>query len=172
MATNSEVIRTRKRGATEVVVGFSPASVSAPFLLRCSALLIDYLIVACVPVLFLFFARFLGESGSNLLNGDLNSFGWLLAILIAIADLILLPVILGQSVGKLFTGIRIVTSDGNTPSVKRMLLRQTIGYFITLVTFGIGFFISAFGSSGRSLHDLLFGTVVIQGNKESIDSKN
>lgn len=172
MATNSDVIRSRNRGAKEIVVGFSSEAVSAPFLLRCSALLIDYLIVACVPVLFLFFARSLGESGSNLLNGDLNSFGWLLAVLIAIADLVLLPVILGQSLGKLFTGIRIVRSDGSAPSVKRMLLRQTVGYFVSLLTLGIGFLISALGPGGRSLHDLLFGTIVIQGNKESLETKN
>lgn len=172
MATNGEVIRVRNRGITEVVVGFSTASVSAPFLLRCAALLIDYLIVACVPVLFLFFARFLGESGSNLLNGDLNNFGWLLAFLIGLADLILLPVLIGQSVGKLVTGLRIVASDGTAASVKRLLLRQTIGYFLTLVTFGLGFLLSAFGSGGRSLHDLLFGTIVIQADKESFQNTN
>jgi len=154
--------------ADEVVVGFSPAIVSAPFILRCAALLIDYFLITSVPVLFLLFARSLGDDGSNLLSGDLNNLGWLIAVLIGLADLILLPVLIGQSVGKLLTGTRIVSKDGNESSISRILLRQTVGYFVTLLTFGLGFLIAAFNSSGRSLHDLLFGTMVIQAKKEPI----
>jgi len=114
------------------------------------------------------FARSLGDDGSNLLSGDLNNLGWLIAVLIGLADLILLPVLIGQSVGKLLTGTRIVSKDGNESSISRILLRQTVGYFVTLLTFGLGFLIAAFNSSGRSLHDLLFGTMVIQAKKEPI----
>lgn len=168
MAAKSDVIQKQPRMASEVVVGFSPASVRAPFLLRCAALLIDYLLIACVPVLFMLFARSMGEDGANLLSGNLNNFGWLLALLIGVADLILLPVVIGRSVGKLLTGIHIVAKNGSEATVKRLLLRQTVGYLASVLTLGLGFFVSALNGSGRSLHDLLFGTIVIQADKEQI----
>jgi len=168
MATNRETIRSRPRHAKEVTVGFSARSVAAPFLLRCAGLIIDYLLVACVPVLFLLFARFLGEDGTNLLKGDLNNFGWLIAVLIGAANVILLPALIGRSVGKLATGLRIVSSDGSVPSIRRILLRQTVGYALTLLTFGIGFFFSALNANGRSLHDLLFRTTVIKAKREQL----
>lgn len=170
MATNSDTTRLRPRQAKEVTVGFSPESVAAPFLLRCAALIIDYLLFACVPVLFLLFARFLGEDGTNLLKGDLNSFGWLIAVLIGAANIILLPALIGRSVGKLATGLRIVSTDGSVPTVRKVLLRQTVGYILTLLTFGLGFFFSALNAKGRALHDLLFRTTVIQAKKEQLIS--
>jgi uncharacterized RDD family membrane protein YckC len=153
----------------EVVLGFSPEAVHAPFVLRCGALLADYLIVICVPVIFLFAGRFFGEDGSALINGELNNAGWLIAIIVAIADLILLPAVAGQSIGKMFAGIRIVNSDGTAANAGRIVLRQTVGYLVTSLTLGLGFMISAFTGSGRSLHDLLSGTVVIRGKKQFVD---
>jgi uncharacterized RDD family membrane protein YckC len=155
-------------GRREVVLGFSPETVHAPFLLRCGALFVDYLVVILAPVLFLFAGRFFGEDGTTLIHGELNNAGWLIAIIVAIADLVLLPVVSGQSLGKMFTGIRIVRNDGSAAPIRNLFFRQTVGYLLTAVTFGLGFFISAFSRSGRSLHDLISGTVVIRGQKQTI----
>jgi uncharacterized RDD family membrane protein YckC len=94
--------------------------------------------------------------------------GWLAAIIIAVADNILLPAVAGQSLGKMFAGIRIVDRDGSPASVRRIIVRQTLGYLTTVITFGFGFFLAAFSRSGRSLHDLIAGTVVIRGRKEVV----
>ncbi|MFL6469003.1 MAG: RDD family protein [Pyrinomonadaceae bacterium] len=153
----------------EVVLGFSPETVQAPFLLRCGALLTDYLLIIVSPVAFLFLGRFFGDDGAALINGDLNNTGWLIAIVLAVADLILLPVVAGQSVGKMLTGLHIVKRDGSPAGFRRILIRQTIGYFFTFVTLGLGFLISALSGSGRSLHDLISGTVVIRGKKEIVN---
>ena len=153
----------------EVVLGFSPETVHAPFLLRCGALLVDYLIVILAPVLFLFAGRFFGEDGTALINGELNNAGWLIATVVAVADLILLPAVAGQSVGKMFTGIRIVNRDGTPAKVRRLVVRQTVGYFVTLLTLGFGFLFATLNRSGRSLHDLVAGTVVIRGRKQIVD---
>lgn len=162
-APRKAAVRPERR---EVVLGFSPESVHAPFLLRCGALLLDYVLIIIAPVLFLFLGRFFGEDGTALIYGELNNAGWLIAIVIAVADLILLPVVSGQSLGKICAGLHIVSIDGSPARFKNILVRQTLGYFLTLVTLGLGFFLSAFSKSGRSLHDLITRTVVIKGHKE------
>jgi uncharacterized RDD family membrane protein YckC len=154
---------------SESILAFSPESVRASFILRCVAIMIDYLVIVIVPVSFLLVARFLGEDGSNLLNGDLNSFGWLVAILLGVTDLIILPMALGQSLGKLFVGIRIVSLDGTSPRFRQILIRQTLGYILVVITLGVGFLISLFNRKGRALHDMISGTIVIQANKERLN---
>jgi len=153
----------------ERVIGFEPRVVKAPFLLRCGALTIDYLVIVSIPVVFLLFGRSLGEDGSALLNGDLNNTGWLIAVIVAIADLVLLPAVAGRTVGKMLTGLRVVNKKGAAATVKSMVFRQTVGYFTVLITFGLGFLVSAFNSTGRALHDWMSGTVVIKGQKRYLD---
>lgn len=148
----------------EVVVGFDPIALKAPFLLRCGAAIIDYLLIIFVPVCGILLARVLGNDGTRLVNSEINNFAWLLAILVGVCDLILLPVVSGQSVGKVVTGLRIVGLNGERASIGSIILRQTAGYFLTLLTGGLGLFLSVFNSKGRALHDLISGTVVVYGD--------
>jgi uncharacterized RDD family membrane protein YckC len=46
-----------------------------------------------------------------------------------------------------------------------MLLRNTIGYVLTVATLGLGFLIAAITPSGRALHDYVAGTIVIRGRR-------
>jgi uncharacterized RDD family membrane protein YckC len=155
----------KKLNSREVVVNFSIDTVSAPFLLRCGALLIDYIVVISIPVIGLLLSRFVGFDGAQLLNSELNSAGWLFAFLIGVCDLILLPILTGQSLGKMLTGLRVVSIDGSEASFRSLALRQTVGYFLTALTAFLGFFISVFSSKGRALHDYLSQTVVIYAAK-------
>lgn len=146
---------------SERVVAFSPEKVQAPFSLRCGALLLDYLIVVAIPVLCLLLGRMSGDDGAKLLSGGWNTAGWLIAILLAATNLVVLPVLTGQSVGKIATGTRIVAIDGTPASHRSILMRQTFGYLLTVFSFGIGFLLSVFSSKGRAIHDYVSGTVVI-----------
>ncbi|MGH9946916.1 MAG: RDD family protein [Pyrinomonadaceae bacterium] len=168
MSSSAVIARKKVVETKEKIVGFSPESVKAPFVLRCAGIFIDYLVMAIVPVFFLVLARYLGEDGSTLLNGDMNNFGWLLAIMIGFANLIILPAILGQSIGKMFVGTRIVRRDGSEALFRQILLRQTLGYLVSILTFGIGFLIALIGRRGAALHDLISGTIVIQANKQRL----
>jgi uncharacterized RDD family membrane protein YckC len=67
----------------------------------------------------------------------------------------------------MMAGIAILRKDGTPVRLGRILLRNTIGYLITILTFGLGFFIAALNKSGRSLHDLIAGTVVVYGRRKS-----
>ncbi len=144
------------------IVDFSPESLKAPFFLRCAALFIDYMVIMAAPLAWLLFPRLLGEASSNVIIG---STGWTIAAILAVADLIVFPLVRGKTIGKAVTGLTIVKMDGTNAGIINILLRNVVGYFLTLVTLGLGFLISALNGSGRALHDFIGGTIVISGRK-------
>ena len=150
----------------ETIVDFDAARLSAPFSLRCGALLIDYILVLLAPVLMMLFGRYLGNDGTRLVGGNLSDTGWLIAIIIAASNFILLPMLSGQSVGKMATGLRVVRADGRDAGFMNILLRNVPGYLLTAVTLGLGFILSVFSNSGRALHDYLGGTVVVYADRK------
>ena len=166
MNVKAERIPSVERTKTvEKIVDFQPARLKAPFLLRCGALFVDYMLFIAVPVIFLLIGRMLGDDGRKLLNSQLNNAGWLIAILIAVSNLIIFPMMSGQSIGKMLTGLRVVKTDGGAPSVVTLLIRHLIGYPLIVLTAGLGFLISAFNIKGRALDDFLAGTIVIYGRR-------
>ncbi len=156
------------RKVEQVIVNFEAERVKAPFVLRCGALLIDYIVVVLVPVLILLIGRMMGNDGSKLLGGPLNSMGWLIAFLLGATNLVILPAVSGQSIGKALTGIRIVTVTGEAVNFNHLLMRNVLGYLLTVLTLFVGFVIAAFGKNGRALHDYLAGTVVIYAQKRAV----
>lgn len=149
----------------EKIVDFSPEELAAPFFLRCGALMIDYILVISIPVICMLVSRYLGNDGAKLLNSELNNTGWLIAILIGLTNLIIFPMFSGQSVGKMLTGLRIVTIEGRGVPFGTILFRHTFGYLLTLLTGCLGFLLSVLNRRGRALHDYLAGTIVIHGRK-------
>lgn len=148
-------------GDREKVVNFQPSKVAAPFFLRCGAILIDYIIFLLVPVAAMLLSRYLGNDGSHLVGGSLSDGGWLIASLIGFTNFVVLPLFSGQSLGKMIVGIRIVRTDGGEARIGQLMVRQLLGYFVAILTLGLGFFFSVLNSSGRALHDYFSGTVVI-----------
>ena len=166
------IVPVRKTRTKQVIVDFDVARLRAPFLLRCGAILIDYILLISVPVVSLLFGRFLDYDGTRLLTSEVSNAGWLIMILLALTNFVIFPMFTGKSVGKLLTGIRIVKTDGNAPSIGTLLVRHLIGYPLTILTLGLGFLLSVFNQKGRALHDLLAGTVVVYGRRKvkTIDS--
>jgi uncharacterized RDD family membrane protein YckC len=164
-AVSDRSANVKRQPAREVIVGFSPEAVRAPFLLRCGAISIDYIILVAIPVIGLLLSRLAGNDGAKLLNDGLNNAGWLIAVLVGISNLVLLPMFSGQTLGKIVTGLRVVDLDGSTPALSTMALRQTFGYFFTAATLGVGFIAACFNRNGRALHDFVAGTVVIYADR-------
>lgn len=150
---------------TRVTVGFDPRELKGPFLLRCGALLIDYIVLIIVPVVTLLFARSLGYDGQKLLNSGLGNSGWMVTILLAVTNFLVLPLLYGRSIGKFFTGLKVVGKDGEAPSLIAVLLRHLVGYPLTVLTGGLGFLWASVSPDGKALHDYLSGTVVVFGRK-------
>ena len=149
-----------------VIVGFEPERLKAPFLLRCGALLIDYILLVAVPVVSLLIGRFSGVDSAKLLNSEIINSGWLIMILLALTNFVILPMFSGKSVGKFLTGLRIVNTDGNLPAFSTILIRHLLGYPLTILTAGLGFLLSLFNRKGRALHDYVSGTIVIYARRK------
>ncbi len=148
-----------------IVVNFDVERLKAPFLLRCGAILIDYILLITVPVGSLLLGRSFEYDGAKLLNSEISNTGWLIMILFAITNFVIFPMFSGQSIGKMLTGLRVVKTDGNAASFSRLLVRHLIGYPLTILTAGLGFLFAVLNSKGRALHDFLSGTIVVYGRK-------
>jgi uncharacterized RDD family membrane protein YckC len=155
----------RRTKPEEIIVDFEAERLKAPFLLRCGALIIDYVLFISIPVVALLIGRFMGDDGAKLLDSQLSNVGWLIAVLIGLTNFILLPMFTCQSIGKMLTGLSVVRTDGRVPTFGNLLLRHFIGYPLTLITGGLGFLVSVVNTKGRALHDFIAGTVVIYGQK-------
>src|SRR3954452_19846052 len=117
---------------TEKIIEFSPEALSAPFALRYAALIIDYIVLLVVPVVWLVLARFLSDTG---VPETIGKTIWILAVLLAVVDCILLPIVFaGQSIGKMLVGIRIVQRDGSRAHAVQILLRNILGYLLSVIT--------------------------------------
>ena len=152
----------------KIIVNFDAERLKAPFLLRCGAILIDYIILIAAPVLSLLLGRYFEYDGAKLLNNEISNTGWLITVLIAVTNFVIFPMLFGQSIGKLLTGLRVVRSDGSAPTLLNLCLRHLLGYPLTVITLGLGFFLSVFSGKGRALHDFIGKTVVIYGQKEIV----
>ena len=133
----------------------------APFPLRCGALLIDYIALVSIVVLGTLIARMLG-GGARAAGASAEAAGILLAIALAILNLVILPGLTGLTLGKWATGLRIEGNDGGSPGIGRALLRHFIGYPLSFALLGLGFLIAAVSVHGRGLHDMIAGTVVVR----------
>ncbi len=148
-----------------IIVDFDVERLKAPFLLRCGAILIDYILLVGVPVISLLIGKSFNYDGARLLNSEVSNAGWLIMILLGITNFVIFPMFSGQSIGKMLTGLRVVRTDGSAASFSRLLIRHLIGYPLTALTGGIGFLIAVLNSKGRALHDYLAGTVVVYGRQ-------
>jgi uncharacterized RDD family membrane protein YckC len=65
----------------------------------------------------------------------------------------------GQTLGKLLLGVRVVAVDGERLSAGAALLRY-LGYFLSLLPLPLGFAMAGLRRDKRALHDLLAGSRV------------
>jgi uncharacterized RDD family membrane protein YckC len=133
----------------------------APFALRCGALLIDYILLALILTFSIMIARLMG-GGARMAGGTAEKVGILITLIVAILDLVVMAGLTGRTIGKWTTGLRIERTDGRLPGIGRAVLRHLVGYPLSLLPFGLGFLMVAVSPTGRALHDLIAGTVVVR----------
>lgn len=146
------------RAASRAEVNFE--RLRAPFSLRCGALLIDYILLAGVMAFATLLARLFGDMRRG--SSFVLTAGYIAVASVAIINFILTPAFSGRTIGKWMAGLRIERRDGEPLSIPRALVRHLLGYALTAMTLGLGFLISVFSSKGRTLHDLIAGTVVVR----------
>jgi len=136
-------------------------SLRAPFALRCGAILIDYIILVSILACSTLVARMFG-GGARTAGSSSETIGKLITILVAVLNLGVLPGLTGLTIGKWSTGLRIEPRDGGQLGVGRAVLRHFVGYSLSFITFGLGFLMGAFSPRGRTLHDLIAGTIIVR----------
>lgn len=67
----------------------------------------------------------------------------------------------GATLGKWILGLRVVGPEGARPSLPRSAVRSTLA-LLSAALLGAGFLLALFTASGRSLHDLLARTCVVE----------
>jgi uncharacterized RDD family membrane protein YckC len=133
----------------------------APFALRCGALLIDYILLVLILTFSTMIARLMG-GGARMAGGTAEKVGVLITLIVAVLDLVVMAGLTGRTVGKWTTGLRIERTDGRLPGIGRAAVRHLLGYPLSLLPFGLGFLIVAVSPTGRALHDLIAGTMVVR----------
>jgi uncharacterized RDD family membrane protein YckC len=123
--------------------------------------LIDYIILASIVVFGTLIARMLG-GGARAAGNSAETIGIFTALVIAVLDLGILPGLTGRTLGKWATGLRIERVDGTNPGIGRALLRHFVGYPLSFLLLGLGFLIAAVTVRGRTLHDMIAGTLVVR----------
>ena len=136
-------------------------AIPAPFALRCGALLIDYTAVVGIIAFSTLIAQLFG-GGARMAGVTAQTVGYSAAAVALLVDFLVLPTYNGQTLGKWATGLRIERANGEAAGAGRILLRNLVGYPLSLLLLGIGFLLAVFHSEGRTLHDLLAGTVVVR----------
>ena len=133
----------------------------APFALRCGALLIDYIMLALIMVFSTMIARVMG-GGARMAGGTAEKIGILITLIVGVLDLVVMAGLTGRTIGKWTTGLRIERTDGRLPGIGRAVVRHVLGYPLSLLPFGLGFLIVTVSPTGRALHDLIAGTIVVR----------
>ncbi|HMT09804.1 MAG TPA: RDD family protein [Pyrinomonadaceae bacterium] len=151
---------------SDTVQSSNVVELAPPFLLRVGAALIDYIVFLFLPLASLVTESLIGGTGLGIAS---DRTVWFLAFVIGFVNCVFVPQIGGQSIGKMLTGIRIVSSDLSDLGRIRLLLRQTLGYLLTIATLGLGFLAAAVLPSGRSLHDAVLGTATVRARKSLVE---
>lgn len=69
----------------------------------------------------------------------------------------------GKTPGKWLVGIRAADkSNGNSPGLGRMLVREIIGKVLSGIILGLGYFWAIFDKDAQAWHDKIAGTVVLR----------
>ena len=134
-----------------LVVTPAIGKLASPFR-RIAGGLIDALLIALVPG-FLSFTIF--TESLRILVGIL---------LVAYVIWALLRFARGSTPGKGLVGLEVVKSDGEKAGFFSMLIRETIGKFISSCVFSLGFIWILIDDENQAWHDKLMNTYVVESN--------
>jgi uncharacterized RDD family membrane protein YckC len=87
-------------------------------------------------------------------------------LLVALVLLVLVPFVWGTTPGMALADLRIVARDGGSPTLASSLLRFG-GFLLTCALAGVPLLVAAFDRRGRTLSDLLSGTLLTPVEKPS-----
>jgi len=96
---------------------------------------------------------------SNFLRYSFNAF-FLRAFLVP-AYFIFMTNQYGATLGKMVLGLKVVSVDGGELKFVNILIRETVGKFVSGLILGIGYLMIAFSKKKQGLHDIIAKTLVV-----------
>jgi uncharacterized RDD family membrane protein YckC len=160
-SASSGAVVVETRGGNRAFAGGAAGMEPAGILARGVAVVIDLLILAAVDVVVIYFTMQIGgltpDDVSILPKGPLIGFllvqngGYLVAFTLG-----------GQTMGKMATGIKIVSAGDGRPIDLGHSLIRTMVWALLAIPAGLGFVTALFSRERRGLHDHCAGTRVIR----------
>ena len=136
---------------------------------RLGARIIDIVIMVVVSLIlfFVLLAQTFGLSGDSTDEEAAAFVGGFFVTLLAFAAVgVLYEVIMialkGQTLGKMALGIMVVDANGGKLTIGKVILRETVGKFVSFVTVLIGFIMVAFDAKNQGFHDKIASSYVIK----------
>ena len=130
------------------------------FWVRFVASIIDSVIIAMLtfPILYLIYGAAYFDSTESIQGGA----DFFISYLLPIVAVILFWIYKSATPGKMALSVKIVDEKtGGKPSAKQYVIRY-LGYYVSLVALGLGFFWVAWDNKKQGWHDKFAGTVVIR----------
>ena len=140
--------------------------VYASFWVRAAALVIDSFIVGSVTFA-LAFAAGLNSALTPGFNTPVEILTTIISVVFSISYYIGMVWKKGATLGKMAVGIVIKRTDGSSLSLKRTLLREIVGKFVSNITLCIGYLVAVFNPKKQGFHDMIADTVVIDLHPEN-----
>lgn len=137
------------------------------FWLRFGASLIDSILIIIItfPTLFMIYGGDYFDS-EEFIQGVPD---FIISYIFPIVATILFWVYKSATPGKIVLSVKIVDAKtGNKPTVSQSFIRY-IGYYVSLIPLGLGFFWVAWDSKKQGWHDKMAGTVVIRPKNKGVE---
>lgn len=96
-----------------------------------------------------------------ILGIDTSSFSDILGIAVTWIYFVFMTYKYQATFGKMAVGINVVLDNAENLTIGRIILRETIGKFISMIILMIGYIMAGFTQKKQALHDKIAGTVVI-----------
>ena len=130
------------------------------FWTRVGASIIDTIILMFISVPILYFIYGEQYFDSDELIQGVSDF--MISYVFPLVITVLFWVYKSATPGKIVLSVKIVdASTGNKPSSRQSIIRY-LGYYVSVIPFGLGFFWIAWDSKKQGWHDKMAGTVVIR----------
>ncbi len=133
----------------------------ASLLFRILAFGIDFIIVVILMIIFYFLL------GDNFITSVIG------IVLFSFWNLFFEILFNGQSIGKLALGLRIITLQGENPSIKALILRWAFKVLDILICLGIGAILAILSTRlNQRLGDIVAGTTVVETKTAKVEDLN
>jgi uncharacterized RDD family membrane protein YckC len=130
---------------------------------RCSAFLLDYILMLLAPALTLVLAVYVKRRwASPTAATAIMVMGYLATAVVIFFNYVHFYMRRGQSFGKRFIGVRVVRTDGRPMDYQTAVLRHIVGYPLSILFFGLGIVWMLWDGRRQGWHDKLAKTIVVR----------